>query len=304
MERELTEFIMPMGFQKEINSVRRKFLIIIPLVIMLLAGCNGSVNTAYEVFDNCQHWTAEEMDIFFDYHSKYLDYENAKSVMTGQIHTENGDILFFVHYDSSSQLVFVPMGELKYEYAYGKFIQAPDDYTYIIEINRSRIEEILPNGTVLTFRRKDITEGELFIPEELGELKQEVITRSTADEMDIFFDTYPKYRRYENSSTDMVGRVRTESGTVYFCAEYSHEYEYDLYFYFLDRANAEIAIGRRAGASDHRTYTVEIECSKIPDILPDGTILTFRREEIPVEEMLMPEELGELKQENAEKAQE
>lgn len=281
--------------------MQKRGIVLIMLMVLLLGGCSPS-NPAFLVFGNGQRWTAEEMDIFFDVHSKYFDYETPHSDEVGRICVDHKEMLICVDSDTAAQLYFYTLEEGTL-IAKSRFIKAPDDYTYVIRIYDSEIPDILPNGTVLTFKREDITEDELFMPEELGELKKEVFMRLTADEMDIFFDTHPKYRNYENSSTDMVGRIRTENETVCFCAAYSHEYEYELYFYSLDKTNAEIAIGRCEGPSDHHTYRVEIDCSKIPDILPDGTILTFRREDIPVDEMFMPEELGELKQENANGAQ-
>ena len=290
------------GFPEGGNNVKKRMAAIILLVILTLGGCSGPINPAFHVFSNGQRWTAEEMDIFFDVHSKYCDYKNAHASTVGRIRVEREEILICVDYDTAAQLYFYTLEEGTL-IAESRFIKAPDDYTYVIRIGSSKIPDILPNGTILTFKREDITEDELFMPEELGGLKQEVITRSTADEMDIFFDTHPKYRNYENSSTDMVGCIHTESENVYFCAEYSHKHEYALHFYFLDKTNTEFAIGRRITA-DLRSYQVEIECSQIPDILPDGTILTFIREDIPIAEMFMPEELGELKQEDVNEAQE
>lgn len=47
-------------------------------------------------------------------------------------------------------------------------------------------------------------------------------------------------------------------------------------------------------APDEYTYQVKIKDSDISDILPDGTILTFHRQDIAEEDLMLPAELGEL----------
>lgn len=140
------------------------------LLPLLLLGCTGVPNPAKNVFDNGQRWTAQEMEIFFDWDDQYYYYENSKGPNIGCICEDS--ILkqyFYIGTDEAANLNFFSFASSDAFIATGYFVDAPDEYTYQVKIGNSQDEELLPNGTILTFTREDIAEDELFMPDVLGE---------------------------------------------------------------------------------------------------------------------------------------
>lgn len=139
-------------------------------VILLSTSCTGVPNSARDVFDDGQRWTAQELNMFFDWDDKYYDYENSVLPNIGRILREDGSPQYFcVETDSESNLnFFMPTKEGAF-IATGYFLDATDEYTYRVKIGHTEDEKILPAGTILTFTREDITEDELFMPDVLGD---------------------------------------------------------------------------------------------------------------------------------------
>ena len=52
------------------------FLMVL-LTVLFFVSCTGVPNPARDVFDDGQRWTAQEMNMFFDWDEKYYDYENS-----------------------------------------------------------------------------------------------------------------------------------------------------------------------------------------------------------------------------------
>lgn len=155
---------------KHIKMKRFSVVTICLLVPLLLLGCTGVPNPAKNVFDNGQRWTAQEMEIFFDWDNKYYSYQNCSSPNVGCI-SDSGipKQYFYIGVGSEANLDFLAFVDSDRLFATGYFIEAPDEYTYRVKIGNSQDEELLPNGTILTFTREDIAEDELFMPDVLGE---------------------------------------------------------------------------------------------------------------------------------------
>ena len=148
------------------------FLMVL-LAVLFFVSCTGVPNPARDVFDDGQRWTAQEMNMFFDWDDKYYDYENSVLPNIGCILGEDGSQQYFcVETDSESNLNFFMPTQKGAFIATGYFLDAPDEYTYRVKIGHTEDEKILPAGTILTFTREDITEDELFMPDVLGEYER------------------------------------------------------------------------------------------------------------------------------------
>lgn len=155
---------------KHIKMKRFSVVTICLLAPLLLLGCTGVPNPAKNVFDNSQRWTAQELNMFFDWDDQYYNYKNSKGPNVGCICEDS--ILkqyFYIGTDEAANLNFFSFASSDAFIATGYFVDAPDEYTYQVKIGNSQDEELLPNGTILTFTREDITEDELFMPDVLGD---------------------------------------------------------------------------------------------------------------------------------------
>lgn len=153
-----------------LKTLKNSAIFSFTLMLLLLSGCSGPYNSAQTVFDACQRWTAKEMQIFFDWDDQYYYYENSKGPNVGCICEDS--ILkqyFYIGTDEAANLNFFSFASSDAFIATGYFVDAPDEYTYQVKIGNSQDEELLPNGTILTFTREDIAEDELFMPDVLGE---------------------------------------------------------------------------------------------------------------------------------------
>lgn len=143
--------------------------------LFLLTGCNGTKNEAIDgkFLDN-ERWTEQTYDMMFDVSNSYAKYENALTIITGRIIVQDYELVFNVGHDMSGNLSFYQLrgSDVQERYFVGWFRSA-DENTYSVKVDYSKIPEIMPDGTILTFTIEDIAAEDFYIPEALGEIQRE-----------------------------------------------------------------------------------------------------------------------------------
>lgn len=158
---------------------RIALLLLISQLLLFLIGCSGTYNESLNgKFEDGQTWIEQSHNIFFVCDNTYYTYENSHTSSVGQVTTDDGNCLFFnVVYDNSGNLFFYPLGnEDNQEYYFMGYFKSADENTYSVKVDYSRVPEIVPDGTKLTFCMSDTDTMNPYIPEYLG--RQE--TRDTA----------------------------------------------------------------------------------------------------------------------------
>ena len=113
--------------------------------------------------------------MMFDVSNSYAKYENAITTITGRIIVQDCELVFNVNYDISGNLLFVALRtpDVTFQECYFKaWFRSADENTYSVKVDSSKIPEIMPDGTILTFTIEDIAAEDLYIPEALGGLKE------------------------------------------------------------------------------------------------------------------------------------
>lgn len=139
-----------------------------------LTGCSGKANEAMDgKFSNNERWTEQTYDMMFDVSNSYTKFENSMTIITGRIIASECELVFNVSNDISGNLLFVPLRNSDVEGYYFKgWFRSADENTYSVKVDSSKIPEIMPDGTILTFTIEDIAAEDLYIPEALGGLKE------------------------------------------------------------------------------------------------------------------------------------
>lgn len=158
--------------------VRRRrtlFALLFILLILLLIGniVPATEQKVEDIIKNNQRWTEERFDMFFDYSSEYAKYQFPVSDMVGVIidedkvievfiGRENGYFEFGAMHETGRGIIFLFSG----------YIQVLKDNYCEIKIEKSDYP-MISCGTILTFTAQDISPDELYIPECLGDIREE-----------------------------------------------------------------------------------------------------------------------------------
>lgn len=116
--------------------------------------------------------------------------------------------------------------------------------------------------------------------------------RWTETTYDMLFDFSNSYDEFENSRTIMAGRLITSDCELVFNVTF--DLSGNLFFVPLRNANIQDCYFEgRFQSADENTYSVKVHYSRIPEIISDGTILTFTIDDIAAEDIYISESLGE-----------
>lgn len=117
----------------------------------------------------------------------------------------------------------------------------------------------------------------------------------TEQTYEMFFVCDDAYYAYENAGTSSVGQIRiNDNDYLFFNMDYDSSG--NLFFYpLVNEENQEYYFMGFFESADDNTYSVKVDYSRIPEIMPDGARLTFVMGDIDTANSYFPDYLGKLR---------